>query len=569
MTRVRRFALLLALPLALLGCGTRPPFADLVFINGAILTMDTVQATAEAVAVHEGRIVYVGSTDGAQRWIGTRTQVVDLGGKTLLPGFQDAHVHPISSGVEMAGCELGSAESLEQVRAKVASCAASLAPGEWLVGSNWALPIFPDANPSRELLDSLAPGRPAYLSAADGHSGWANSEALRLAGITRGTKDPANGRIERDARGAPSGTLRESAMELVSSLIPAPTADQRREGLARALTLLHAAGVTSFMEASARRQDLETYQDLDRRGELTARVAVSMYADPTLGMEQVDSFVAWRSAFASPRVRPMAVKVFQDGVIEAQTAAMLAPYEGHGQEAGTPIWPAERLDSLVERLVDRDLTVHIHAIGDRGVRMALDAIQRAETAKPRGTRRHQITHLQVIDSADIGRFAALNVVADFQALWAYPDQYIVDLTWPVLGPERSRWLYPIGSVARTGAPLAFGSDWNVSSANPLEAIKVAVTRRGPNDTTGRVLVPEEAIDLMTALRAYTLGSAYALGHDDQTGSLTVGKVADLIVLDGDITTVPVDRLHTVKVLATVVNGGTVFGDLSQVNGARR
>ena len=209
MTRLRRFALLLTLPLAVLGCGARPPFADLVFINGAVLTMDATQATAEAVAVHAGRIVYVGSTDGAQRWIGTRTQVVNLGGKNLLPGFQDAHVHPISSGMEMAGCELGSAETLEQVRAKVAGCASSLAPGAWLVGSNWALPVFPDANPGRELLDSLAPGRPAYLSAADGHSGWANTEALRLAGITRTTPNPPNGRIERDARGMPSGTLRE------------------------------------------------------------------------------------------------------------------------------------------------------------------------------------------------------------------------------------------------------------------------------------------------------------------------------------------------------------------------
>lgn len=545
----------------LAACGERPPFADVVFTNGAVLTMDSANPLARAVAIRGGRIVYVGSDEGAQPLIGTSTRVLDLGGKTLMPGFQDAHVHPISSGLDLAGCEVSDLESREAVLARIAECAAALPAGQWLVGSNWALPLFPDANPTREALDSVTPGRPAYLSAADGHSGWVNSEALRLAGITRTTPDPANGRIERDARGEPTGTLRESAMGLVSSLIPEPSAEQRRVALKRALGLMHQVGITAFMEASARLPFLEAYRDLDRAGELTARVVVSMYADPTLGMEQVDSFVAWRAGYAGRRVNPAAVKIFEDGVVEARTAAMLAPYIGHGDEAGVPIWPAERLDTLVRRLVEEDFTVHVHAIGDRAIRLALDALERAEAGRDRGARRHQITHLEVIDPADIGRFAELGVVADFQALWAYPDQYIVDLTWPVLGPERSRWLYPMGSVAKTGAPLAMGSDWNVSSVNPFEAIQTAVTRRSNRDPAGPVLVAEEAVDLMTALRAYTIGSAWALGLEGETGSIQAGKAADLIVLDGDITSIPVTAIHAMKVLLTMVEGSPVHGSL--------
>jgi hypothetical protein len=565
---MRHSAWLAAGVLLLAACGQRPPFADVVFTNGAVLTMDSANPTARAVAIRAGRILYVGTDEGAQPWIGTSTRVVDLGGKTLMPGFQDAHVHPISSGLDLAGCDLTDRESREAVLARIGECAAALPAGEWLVGSNWALPLFPNANPSREALDSVTPGRPAYLSAADGHSGWANTEALRLAGITKATPDPANGRIERNAKGEPTGTLRESAMGLVSSLIPPPSAEQRQAALKRAMSLMNQVGITAFMEASARRPFLETYREVDRAGGMSARAVVSMYADPTLGMEQVDSFVAWRTAFAGKRVLPVAVKIFEDGVIEARTAAMLAPYIGHGDEAGIPIWPAERLDTLVPRLVEQDFTVHVHAIGDRAIRMALDALERAEAGKDRGRRRHQITHLEVIDPADIGRFASLGVVADFQALWAFPDQYIVDLTWPVLGPERSRWLYPMGSVAKTGAPLAMGSDWNVSSVNPLEAIQTAVTRRGIRDTTGQVLVAEEAVDLMTALRAYTLGSAWALGLDGETGSLREGKAADVIVLDADITSLPVTRIHAMKVLLTMLEGAPVHGSLDAAGGAK-
>ena len=537
-----------------------PPnrFADLVFQGGTILTMDSTAPRAQAVAIKGNRIVYVGGDSGVEQWIGSRTQVIRLDGRTLLPSFQDAHMHPVSSGLDLLGCDLTGRATQEAVVERIRGCADSLPPGAWLVGSNWELPIFPEANPRRELLDSIAPGRPAWFTASDGHSGWANTEALTRAGVTAETEDPPNGRIERDRNRSPSGTLRESAMGLVSKVVPEPTTEQWRDGLRRALRIMHASGITAAQEASASLALLQVYRDLDGLGELNARIVIAMRADPSRGMEQVDSFVAWRTMFSSPRMRPTAVKIFEDGVIEARTAAMLAPYLDR-KDAGEPNWPAPRLDSLARILVEQDFTIHVHAIGDRAVRLALDAIEQAEAGKPRGARRHQIAHLQVIDSADIPRFAALNVIANFQALWGFPDAYIRDLTWPALGPERSRWMYPIASVVRAGGPLALGSDWNVSSLVPLLAIQVAMTRRDPADSTAEQMLPEQSIDLLTGLRAYTLGSARALGLDAETGSIEAGKLADLVVLGGEIEAVSPNLLGKVPVLLTLLEGVPVHG----------
>ncbi|HEX9895423.1 MAG TPA: amidohydrolase [Gemmatimonadales bacterium] len=550
--------------LTLLGAACQTPpnrYADLVFTDGSVLTMDSAAPRAQAVAIKGGRITFVGSDSAAERWIGSRTRRVALGGRTLLPGFQDAHIHPITSGLDLMGCDLTGLQAPDAVLARIRSCADSLPAGRWLVGSNWELPLFPAANPRRELLDSLAPGRPAYFTASDGHSGWASSEALRLANVTRATPDPVNGRIERDRNRSPSGTLREAAMGLVSGVIPPPSTGDLSAAARRVLPIMNAAGITAAQEASGSRRLLETYHELDAAGDLTVRMVVAMRADPGQGLEQVDSMVSWRGQLGSPRVRATAVKIFEDGVIEARTAAMLLPYLDRPGDAGEPNWPAERLDSLVRRLVEADFTVHVHAIGDRAVRLALDAIERAEQGRERGSRRHQIAHLEVIDSSDIARFARLDVIANFQALWAYPDSYIRDLTWPALGPERSRWIYPIGSVARASGPLALGSDWNVSSLVPLEAIQVAITRRDPADSTGPPLLSEQAIDLMTALRAYTLGSARALGLEGETGSIAVGKLADLVVLGDDIERVSWFRIARVPVLLTLVEGVPVHGRL--------
>jgi len=545
--------------LALCGAiAAQPPPADLVLRGAAVYTMDAARSWAQAVAVRGGKIVFVGSDAAARGWIGPDTEVLALDGKLVLPGFQDAHVHPISGGVELGLCNLNGLETGAAIFERIRSYAAEHPEQPWILGGGWDLPIFPDANPSKDQLDAIVSDRPAFLSAADGHSGWVNSKALELAGIDANIPDPKDGRIERGPDGAPSGTLRESAMDLVAELLPEPSAEQRLEGLRRALALLNRHGVTAFQEASAGRDYLETYRAAERRGELTARAVVAMYADPESGPEQIEQFVEWRNEFRSDRIHPVAIKFFEDGVIEARTAAMLEPYLDQPGRRGEPIWPAERLSAMVSRLARADFNIHVHAIGDRAIRLALDAFQAARAEESARAPRHQIAHLELIDPADIGRFRALRVVANFQPLWGYADSYITDLTWPALGPERSRWIYPIASVAAAGAPLAFGSDWSVSSLNPLEGIQVAVTRQRPRAPFGDPLLAEQAIDLPTALAAYTIGSAYALGLEQQTGSIEVGKAADLIVLGSNLFTIDPHEIGRTEVLLTLLDGRPVY-----------
>ena len=410
------------------------------------------------------------------------------------------------------------------------------------------------------------PDRPAYFSSADGHSAWVNSKALALAGVTRGTPDPANGRIERDAAGEATGTLRESAGDLVGRLLPEPSAAAQLTGLRRALAHANRNGLTTLQEANAGTGPagspgaLGAYREAERRGLLTARVTVSLGTDSGRGPEQVDDLVRLRREFMGTLVRPLAAKIFADGVIEARTAAMLEPYLDKPASRGEPNWSEAALRAMVARLVKDDFNVHVHAIGDRAVRITLDAMEAARAGEGPRRPRYQIAHLEVIQPADVPRFRTLGVVANFQPLWAYVDGYIRDLTWPALGEQRSRFLYPIASVARSGAVLAFGSDWSVSSLNPLEGMQVAVTRRGIRADDVAPLLPEEAIDLPTAIAAYTIGAAYAADREAETGSLEVGKFADLVVLSDNVFALPPREIARAKVLLTLLGGTPVWRD---------
>ncbi len=560
-------ALLLAAALPARSGETEP--ADLALTGGAVYTLDAARSWAQAVAIRAGRIVYVGSDAGIAPWIGAKTRVVALGDRMLLPGFQDAHVHPVTGGLELTLCNLNELATRAAVVEKVRACAAQQ-PGEWLVGGGWALPIFPGGNPERALLDELSPERPAYLSAADGHSAWVNSRALALAKIDAKTPDPPNGRIERGPTGGePTGTLRESAMDLVARLLPVPTPEELQTGLRRARDHLNALGITAAQEASADRAALEAYRATERRGELTLRIVAALgtakiaeelppaaRADPEAIAARL---AALRSEFASRRLYPTAAKIFADGVIEARTAAMLEPYRDRPGWRGEPNLPPDELDALVAALVQQGFSVHIHAIGDRAVRMGLDALEAAGALRGAGDLRHQLAHIEVIQPEDMLRFRTLGAIANFQPLWAYADPYITDLTLPALAPETVRRIYPIGSAERAGAMLAFGSDWSVTSPNPLAGIQVAVTRQGL-DGASEPFLPDEAIRLDTALAAYTIGSAYALGLEAETGSIEVGKLADLVVLSHDLFSLPPGRIATARVLLTLLEGAPVYRD---------
>jgi predicted amidohydrolase YtcJ len=537
--------------------------ADLILTNAAVHTMDAARPRAEAVAVAGGRIVFVGGAREAARFRGGSTAVVDLGGKMVLPAFQDSHVHLVTGGVKLGLCNLNGLRTKEEVFAAVRAYAAANPGQAWVTGGGWDLPIFPQANPRKEDLDALVPDRPAVLSAADGHSVWVNSRALALAGVTKDTADPPGGRIERDpATGEPTGTLRESASGLVGRRVPELGPADHLKGLRAGQEIAGRFGIASIIEASADERILDAYASLDRAGELSVRVLASLRVDTDKGVPEAARLAKLREAYRGARLKATAAKIFADGVMEPRMAALLEPYAGYPGDRGRPLLEPGAFNALATALDAAGFQIHVHAIGDRAVRMSLDAFESAGRANGFRGLRHHIAHLELIDPADIPRFMALGVAANFQPLWAYADDYITDLTMPILGPARSRWLYPIGSVVRTGAVIVGGSDWSVSSLNPLEAIQVALTRRGPDDPPGEAWIPEERVDLETMLRAYTVNGAW-LSHEEKTrGTLEAGQAADIVVLDRDLYQVPAHEIARVKVLLTLLDGRPTFHDPS-------
>jgi hypothetical protein len=555
-------ALLLASGLIGLAASSKPrQTAKLVLRSGAVYTVDASRSWAESVAVGGGRILYVGTDGGATSWVGPKTKVVDLGGRMVLPSFHDAHVHPVTSGIEVGDCDLGGLKTQEQVSDAIRVCAAAHRGESWVRGGGWELPVFPDASPDKRLLDRLVPDRPAYLSAADGHSAWVNSKALALAGVTKETADPPHGRIERDqATGEPSGTLREEAASLIARHLPARTAEEHERGLLRGLEMANRFGLTALHEARASEEVLQAYAALERRGRLTARVIASVRVDPGKALAEVVRLGSLRRRYTAGRLRAAAAKIFADGVLETSTAAVLEPYVGTSGDRGKANLEPPELTRLVAGLDRAGFQIQVHAIGDRAIRMALDAFEAARTANGRRDARHHVAHLELIDPEDIPRFRRLGVVANFQPFWANGDSYLTELTEPKLGPARSRWLYPVASLIRSGAAFAFGSDWNVSSMNPLEGIQVAVTRREPDRDPGPAWIGEEAISLSEAIAGYTIGGAYLGFAEKETGSLEPGKSADLIVLDRNLFEIPAWQIHQARVLWTLLEGREVYRD---------
>jgi predicted amidohydrolase YtcJ len=548
-----------------LACAPKEPVrpASLILMNGAVYTMDKTQSWVEAVAMAGDKIIYAGTNKGSRRFKGAATKTVDLGGRMVLPGFQDSHIHLIEGGIESSLCNLAGLETREAVFAAIKDYADRNPDKKWITGGRWELPVFPQASPTKEELDKLVPERPACLSAADGHSAWVNSLALKIAGITAKTPNPVGGRIERDPKtGEPTGTLRESAAGLVEKDIPEFVADDYIKGLRTGLEMARRFGITSIIEASAHAKSLDAYAALDRSGELTLRVLASLYVDTDKGLPEVDRLAKLRDAYRGSHLKATTAKIFADGVLESHTAALLEPYLDRPKDRGLPLLEPGTFNKLAIALDAAGFQIHVHAIGDWAIRMTLDALAAAERVNgPKDLRPH-IAHLELIDPADIPRFKTLGVVANFQPLWAYADPYITKLTIPILGPARSRWLYPIGSVARTGAVIAGGSDWPVSSANPLDAIQVAVTRRGPEEPPGPAWIPEELVDLPTMIAAYTTNGAYLSHEENARGSIAPGKTADLIIIDQNLFKIPATDIHKARVLLTVFEGREVYRDPS-------
>lgn len=541
-------------------------------MNGAVYTVDAARSRAQGVAVRGGRIVAVGSNDDVAAFRGSGTEVVELGGRMLLPGFQDAHVHPVNGGLDVSRCTLSDDHSLEAYRDRIRDYVASHPDVPWILGGGWSMDVFPGGTPRADALDALVADRPAFLPNRDGHGAWVNSRALEIAGITEDTPDPADGRIERDPDGTPNGTLHEGAMDLVVPLLPEPTHEELIGGLLTAQEHLHSLGITAWQDALVDSLqwgwNLPAYLETARDGRLTARVVGALWWERQRGEEQIAELIDKRAAAQGlERFRATTVKIMQDGVCENFTAAMLEPYlDGDGnptEHRGPSLVEPEALNAAVTRLDAEGFQVHFHTIGDRAVREALDAIDAAVRANGPNDHRHHLSHIQVVHPDDIPRFRTLRVVANAQPLWAVHEGQMDDLTIPFLGEPRWRWQYPFASLVRAGAVLAMGSDWFVSSPDPIEQIHVAVNRTAaPNYTYGSgtdtVFLPEERLDLPTALAAFTMGSAYVNHLDAETGSVEVGKAADLVVLDRDLFAHPVEEIASARVEQTFVAGRRVY-----------
>ncbi len=533
--------------------------ADLAFVGGRIEPIAPRRLPVDAVAVRDGRIVAVGTAAEIREWIGRTTEVVALDGGTLLPGFQDAHVHPISGGLLASRCDLHDLADAPAYLDAVRRWAHAHPERPWILGEGWSLTAFPNGEPGRSALDAIVGNRPALLSSNDGHVAWVSSRALELAGVTSATPDPHGGRIVRDDHGDPTGTLVDGAITLVERLIPPPTHEQLVRAIEVAQGDLHRLGITAWQDAHVEAAELAAYRDVASSGTLSARVVGALWWEWDGGLEQIEGFEAMRREARVGRLRADSVKLMLDGILESRTAWMSTPYLGTDGERGAPfIEPAVVIDAVSE-LDRRGFQAHFHAIGDAAVRLALDAVEEARRRSGPSDGRHHAAHLEVIHPDDVPRFATVGMAANIQPFWAVDDDQMRDLRSPALGGRRHRWQYVFASLQRAGARLAGGSDWTVTTANPLLEMEVAIRRVSPDDREADAFLPDERLTLDEALAAFTIGSAYVNHLDHETGTVEVGKRADLVILDRDLRSIPDGRIGDASVVATYVDGERVTG----------
>ena len=530
-----------------------------VFQNAAVFDGVEHRGVIGDVVVDRGRIVAVGE-DVAPPGAG----VVDVAGGLLLPGFTDAHVHPVQGGLERLACDLtGLAADAGSYLRHIRDYAADHPDLAWIQGGGWAMTAFPGGLPTAAELDAHVPDRPVALANRDHHGMWVNSHALRLAGVTAATPDPSDGRIERDAAGEPTGMLHEGAMRLVERVLPPVGDAEMYAGFLEGQRYLHSLGVTGWQDAivgsySGMRDAGPTYARAAARGDLTGTVVGALWWERERGSEQVPELLAKRLDYSRGRFAASAVKIMQDGVAENGTAALVEPYLdrcGHvTTNTGISFVDPADLRRHVGELDSHGFQVHVHGLGDRSVREALDAL---EGTNP--DHRHHIAHLQLVHPEDVGRFAALGVAANIQALWACNDDQMTELTLPFLGAERAGRQYPFADLHRAGARLVAGSDWPVSTPDPLAGIHTAVHRTAygePAPAGTEPFLPEQALPIEVAFAAYTSGSAWVNRRDD-AGRIAVGAVADLAVLDADPFRAP-DEIGAARVRSTWIDGECVF-----------
>ncbi len=530
--------------------------ADWLIWNAKVMTPGS--DGEDAIAIGKGKVLAVGPLDRVKKWEGARTKRIDAKGGSVTPGLNDAHVHFLSGSRSLGEVNLLDAQTFPEIESKIRSYANAHPKLPCVVGRGWLYGAFENGLPTRAQLDALIPKRPAIMKCYDGHTVWVNSEALKQAGIDRNTKDPPNGVIVRDEKtGDPTGVLKESAMDLIDKIMPKLTREENLDALRLGQKEAHRFGVTSVQEAGMGEQDIELFEQLRKNKELTLRVYFALEARPKMTDAEIEQLLVIRKRFRDLRIG--AVKMYADGVIEAHTASVLEPYVNKNSR-GMPEYNVADMNRIIRKLDAMGWQIMTHAIGDAGIRMVLDAYEAAaiENPPPSAGRRHRVEHIESISQNDIRRFGALGVVASMQPFHASPNGNIFQV-WAVnLGPERASRAWVWKSIRDQGGRLAFGSDWPVVGIDPRPGIHTALTRQTPQGAPAGGFHPEQKLPLRVVLESYTLGSAYAEFAEKEKGTLEPGKLADLVIWNQDLFSVPVDRVQFAEVELTMVGGEIVY-----------
>ena len=533
----------------------QPSFADLVIVHGHVWTVDPRNSRAEAVAIHDGHIVAVGSDAEIAKWVGPATKRIDAQGKSVLPGFIDAHVHFSSGGGEISGVHLRDANTPQEFARRIGEQAKKLAKGEWMLGGTWDHELWGGTPlPSHDWVDALTPDTPVFVSRYDGHMAMANALALRLAGVTRETEDPPGGTIVRGKDGNPTGLLKDAAMNLVYRIIPPPSEEQLLRMVRAAMEEARRFGVTSIHDISST-EDVRAYQTLADRGELTLRI----YSITPLPQWQAPATAGIRAGFGNDWIHLGALKGFADGSLGSTTALFEKPYDDAPETSGLPnemMLPEGNMLKMALGADKAGLQLAVHAIGDKANRILLDIYGEVEKQNgARSDRRWRIEHAQHLRPEDFARFARLGVIASVQ-----PYHAIDDGRWAErrIGHERAKTTYAFRTLLDHGVRLAFGSDWTVAPLNPMVGLYAAVTRATLDGKNPGGWFPEQRLTLEEALQAYTMGSAFAEFREREKGSLTPGKLADLVVLDGDLFAMAQEKIKDAAVRYTIVGGRVVY-----------
>jgi predicted amidohydrolase YtcJ len=537
------------------------PVADTIIAHGRVYTGNSAEPWAEAVAVRDGKIIAVGDEQTIFKVRSAATTVIEAGGHLVLPGFVDCHVHFIGGSLGLGRVNLAGAKNYSDIQQRLRDYAAKHPGKDWVLGRGWNYAMFgSETLPDKKYLDEIFPDRPVLLGGYDGHTYWANSKALALAGITNGTPDPANGAIVRDPKThEATGALKEAAHGLVDRVVPKPSRDENLAALRAGIKWANEHGLTRVHSAGGDFEHLDLYDELRKQGQLTLRFYIAYFLNPPeLRAQDVVAITAARKKYRDDWIDTNAVKMMVDGVIESHTAAMLGPYSDDPSTKGKLFWEPAKYTAAVTELDSAGLQIFTHAIGDYGIRTALEAYEHAEQVNHTQDRRPRIEHIETVDADDIPRFGKLGVIASMQPLHAYPDADTLDVWARNVGADRASRAWAWKSISNAGGHLAFGSDWPVVTLDPWEGMQTAVTRQTKEGKPDGGFVPAQRLTVEETVRGYTLSAAFAGRREKTEGSIEQGKLADLIIVSQNIFDIDPHRIAETKVLTTMVGGRVVY-----------